>query len=310
MNARFSNKIQYAKALSVAAAVSLTLASCATTPVSPAGAAEVRAKLTRLQADPNLSTRAPAALSEAEAAVIVAEQPAGRDASLTAHRVYLADRKVEIAMAQAATRYDEDQRVKFGEQRERARLAARTREADAARADAEATRDAAAQAALAASAEADSSRILADNAAREAAIKAEDMQRQIDALQAKSTERGIVLTLGDVLFTSGRADLKAGAAENLSRLVHFLNENADRKVEIEGHTDNVGSDDYNQSLSQRRADSVKSFLMQQGIGSDRIVASGKGEQRPVADNESEGGRQQTRRVEVIIANPPAVVAPS
>jgi outer membrane protein OmpA-like peptidoglycan-associated protein len=310
MNARFSNKIQYAKALGVAAAVSLTLAGCATTPVSPAGAAEVRAKLTRLQADPNLSTRAPAALSEAEAAVIVAEQPAGRDASLTAHRVYLADRKVEIAMAQAATRYDEDQRVKFGEQRERARLAARTREADAARADAEATRDAAAQAALAASAEADSSRILADNAAREAAIKAEDMQRQIDALQAKSTERGIVLTLGDVLFTSGRADLKAGAAENLSRLVHFLNENADRKVEIEGHTDNVGSDDYNQSLSQRRADSVKSFLMQQGIGSDRIVASGKGEQRPVADNESEGGRQQNRRVEVIIANPPAVVAPS
>jgi outer membrane protein OmpA-like peptidoglycan-associated protein len=310
MNARFSNKIQYAKALGVAAAVSLTLAGCATTPVSPAGAAEVRAKLTRLQADPNLSTRAPAALSEAEAALIVAEQPAGRDASLTAHRVYLADRKVEIAMAQAATRYDEDQRVKFGEQRERARLAARTREADAARADAEATRDAAAQAALAASAEADSSRILADNAAREAAIKAEDMQRQIDALQAKSTERGIVLTLGDVLFTSGRADLKAGAAENLSRLVHFLNENADRKVEIEGHTDNVGSDDYNQSLSQRRADSVKSFLMQQGIGSDRIVASGKGEQRPVADNESEGGRQQNRRVEVIIANPPAVVAPS
>jgi outer membrane protein OmpA-like peptidoglycan-associated protein len=106
------------------------------------------------------------------------------------------------------------------------------------------------------------------------------MQRQVDALQAKTTERGIVLTLGDVLFTSGRADLKAGAAANLGRLVHFLKENADRKVEIEGHTDNVGSDDYNQSLSQRRADSVKSFLMQQGIGSDRIVASGKGEHRP------------------------------
>jgi outer membrane protein OmpA-like peptidoglycan-associated protein len=213
-------------------------------------------------------------------------------------------------MAQAATRYDEHQRVKLGEERERARLAARTREADAARADAEATRDAAAQAALAASAEADSSRIRAENAAREAALKAEDMQRQVDALQAKTTERGIVLTLGDVLFTSGRADLKAGAAANLGRLVHFLKENADRKVEIEGHTDNVGSDDYNQSLSQRRADSVKSFLMQQGIGSDRIVASGKGEHRPVADNETEGGRQQNRRVEVIIANPPAVVASS
>ena len=134
------------------------------------------------------------------------------------------------------------------------------------------------------------------------------MQRQIDALQAKATDRGIVLTLGDVLFTSGRADLKAGAESNLDRLVTFLSQNPDRKVEIEGHTDNVGSDDYNQGLSQRRADSVRSFLMQQGINSVRIVASGKGEQRPVADNDSEGGRQQNRRVEVIIENPPPTVA--
>jgi outer membrane protein OmpA-like peptidoglycan-associated protein len=308
MNSRFPKQSRYARVLTVAAAVSFTLAGCATTPVSPDGAAEVRAKLTRLQADPNLATRAPAALSEAEAAVRVAEQTESRDVALAAHRVYLADRKVEIAMAQAATRFDEDQRVKLGEERERARLAARTREADAARADAQATRDAAAQAASVASAEADSSRILAENAAREAALKAEDMQRQIDALQAKTTERGIVLTLGDVLFTSGRADLKPGAADNLGRLVRFLDENPDRNVEIEGHTDNVGSDEYNQGLSQRRADAVRSYLTQNGIGSDRIIASGKGEHQPVADNETEGGRQQNRRVEVIIGKPTAVVA--
>jgi outer membrane protein OmpA-like peptidoglycan-associated protein len=308
MNTRFPNQSHYARVLTVAAAVGFTLAGCATAPVSPDGAAEVRAKLTRLQADPNLATRAPVALSEAEAAVSVAEQPAARDAALAAHRVYMADRKVEIAMAQAATRFDEDQRVKLGEERERARLAARTREADAARADAEATRASAADAALLASAAADSSRILAENAAREAALKAEDMQRQIDALQAKTTERGIVLTLGDVLFTSGKADLKAGAANNLDKLVQFLDHNPDRNVEIEGHTDNVGGDEYNQELSQRRADSVRTFLMQKGIGPDRIVASGKGEHQPVSDNDSEGGRQQNRRVEVIIGNPPAVVA--
>ena len=308
MTTRFLNQIRYAQVLTVAAAVSFTLAACATAPVSPDGAAEVRAKLTRLQSDPKLATRAPAALSEAEAAVRVAEQPAARDAALAAHRVYIADRKVEIAMAQAATRYDEEQRVQLSEERERARLAARTREADAARAEAEATREAAAQAALAANAQADSSRILADNAAREAAIKAEDMQRQIDALQARTTERGIVLTLGDVLFTSGRADLKAGAATNLDRLVQFLDHNPDRNVAIEGHTDNIGSDEYNQQLSQRRADSVRTFLMQKGIGPDRIVASGKGEHQPVSDNESEGGRQQNRRVEVIIGNPPVVAA--
>jgi outer membrane protein OmpA-like peptidoglycan-associated protein len=308
MNPLFRNQSRYARVLTVAAAVSFTLAGCATAPVSPEGAAEVRAKLTRLQADPNLAARAPVALQEAETAVRIAEEPVARDAPLSAHRVYMADRKVEIAMAQAATRYSEDQRVKLGEERERARLAARTKEANAARADAEIARSSAADAALTASANAESSRILAENAARDAALKTEDMQRQIDALQARTTERGIVLTLGDVLFTSGRADLKVGAASNLNKLVQFLDKNPDRSVEIEGHTDNVGSDDYNQSLSQRRADSVRSFLMQQGIGPERIVASGKGEHQPVADNESEGGRQQNRRVEVIIGNVPAVVA--
>ena len=290
MNTLFRNHASYATVLTVAAAVSFTLAGCATAPLAPDGAADVRAKLTRLQTDPNLANRAPVAVQEAETAVRVAEEPLAKDAALGAHRVYMADRKVEIAMAQASTSQAEDQRVKLGEERERSRLEARTREADLAHADADATRVAAA------------------DAASEAKRQAEDMQRQIDALQAKATDRGLVLTLGDVLFTSGRADLKAGATANLDRLVTFLNQNPDRKVEIEGHTDNVGSDDYNQGLSQSRADSVRSFLMQQGISSERIVASGKGEQRPVADNESEGGRQQNRRVEVIIENPPSLAA--
>lgn len=308
MNSTSRNPARYARALTVAAAVSFTLAGCAGAPINPEGAAEVRAKLTRLQTDPNLSTRAPAALQEAEAAVRAAEVPLARDAELSAHLVYMADRKVEIAMAQAATRYSEDQRAKLGEDRERARLAARTAEADAARAEADSARASAADAAQAASADAAVASASAEFAAREAALKADDMQRQIDLLQAKTTERGIVLTLDDVLFTSGQADLKVGAASNLNRLVVFLNQYPGRSVEIEGHTDSVGSDDYNQGLSQRRADAVRSFLMQQGIGADRIVASGKGEHQPVADNVSEGGRQQNRRVEVIIGNPPSTVA--
>lgn len=323
MNTSFRNHAKYAKALTVAAAVSFALAGCATAPLSPVGAAEVRTKLTRLQSDPNLANRAPVALQEAETAVSVAEEPVSRDAALGAHRVYMADRKVEIAIAEATTRYTEDQRAKLSQERESARLAARTREADLARADANAARAAAADAAQiaradadaaraaaaeAASANADAARIAAADAVREAARQADEMQRQIDALQARPTDRGLVLTLGDVLFTSGSADLKVGAASNLSRLVTFLNQNASRNIEIEGHTDSVGGDDYNQGLSQRRADSVRSFLIQQGISSERISASGKGEHQPVADNESAGGRQQNRRVEVIIGNPPAVVA--
>lgn len=297
MNSLFRNHASYATVLTVAAAVSLTLAGCAAAPTAPDGATEVRAKLSRLQSDPSLANRAPVALQEAETAVRVAEEPVTKDAALGAHRVYIADRKVEIAMAQATTSRAEEERVKLGEERERSRLEARTREADRAHADADQ-----------ANADADATRVAAAGAASEAALKAADLQRQIDALQAKTTERGIVLTLGDVLFTSGMADLKAGAASNLDRLVTFLNQNPDRAVEIEGHTDNVGSDDYNQGLSQRRADSVRAFLMQRGIGSERIVAAGMGEQRPVADNTNEGGRQQNRRVEVIIANPPPAVA--
>ncbi len=304
MNTLFRNHASYATVLTVAAAVTLTLAGCATTPVSPDGAAEVRAKLTRLQSDPNLANRAPRALQEAETAVRLAEVPATKDAALGAHLVYMADRKVDIAMAQAATGQAEDQLVKLGEERERSRLEARTREADKAHADADAARAGAADAARLAS----DAAAAASAAAADAALQTADMQRQIDALQAKATERGLVLTLGDVLFTSGQADIKVGASNNLYRLVTFLNQNPARNVEIEGHTDNVGSDDYNQGLSQRRADSVKSFLVQQGISSERIAASGKGEHQPVADNESAGGRQQNRRVEVIIKNPPPIVA--
>jgi outer membrane protein OmpA-like peptidoglycan-associated protein len=290
--------------MTIAAAVSCVLAACASTPQSPEGAAEVRSKLTRLQADPNLADRAPLAVQEAETAVRIAEEPVGKDVALGAHRVYFADRKVEIAIAQASTRYAEDQRETLTEERERARLAARTREADRARADADAARAGAANAALLASADAARAADAAGAAAREAA----ELQRQIDELQAKETDRGLVLTLGDVLFTSGQADLKAGAASNLGRLATFLHQNPGRNVEIEGHTDSVGDDDYNQALSQRRADSVRSFLIQQGIGPERIRASGKGEHQPVADNDSSGGRQQNRRVEVIIENPRPAIA--
>jgi outer membrane protein OmpA-like peptidoglycan-associated protein len=323
MNTPFRNRVQYAKALTVAAAVAFALAGCASAPLSPEGSAEVRSKLTRLQSDPMLADRAPAALQEAETAVRIAEQPVARDTELGAHRVYMADRKVEIAIAQASTRYAEDQRARLGEDRERERLAARTREADSARADADAAEASAADAARQASADAEAAKASAADAARlasadaeaarasaadAAARQAEELQRQIDALQAKATDRGLVLTLGDVLFTSGRADLKVGATSNLNRLVVFLNQNPTRNVQIEGHTDSVGTDDYNQALSQRRAESVKSYLVQQGIDSQRIIASGKGEGFPVSDNESDGGRQQNRRVEVIIENPSAAVA--
>src|SRR5450631_3759659 len=188
------------------------------------------------------------------------------------------------------------------------RLQARTQEADSANrranmaqanaADQQQIADAANSRAAAAQANASDQAQQAD-AARAAA---EELQKQIDGLQARVTDRGLVLTLGDVLFASGNANLNSAGDSHLGRLAVFLNKYMDRTAVIEGHTDNIGGEDYNLGLSQRRADSVKSYLVNQGVESGRLSASGKGKGSPVADNSSATGRQQNRRVEVIIEN--------
>jgi outer membrane protein OmpA-like peptidoglycan-associated protein len=289
----------------VTTVAAVLLAACAAAPLKPDGAAEARNELTQLQSDPNLATRAPLAMKDADTAVRAAEQPQA-DGELGAYRVYLADRKVEIARAEAETSFAEDQRAALSAQRERARLDARTREADAAKGQvATARAEGAEQKAAAdqARSEADAAQLDAVNSQQQAA----ELQRQIDVLQAKPTDRGLVVTLGDVLFASGRADLKTGATGNLNKLIAFLNKYPDRTVAIEGYTDSIGGEDYNQGLSERRADSVKSYLAGQGIDSRRLTASGMGESDPVAGNDSATGRQQNRRVEVIISNPPAAL---
>jgi outer membrane protein OmpA-like peptidoglycan-associated protein len=305
MNTVNYSGVNLVKTLIATTVASVLLAACATAPLKPDGAAEARYKLTQLQSDPNLANRAPLAIKEADVAVRAAEQPQ-TDKELGAYRVYLADRKVEIARAQADTSLAEDQRAALSAQREGARLDARTREADVAKGQVVTARAEGAEQKVAADqarSEADVAHLAAANSEQQAA----ELQRQIDVLQAKPTDRGLVLTLGDVLFTSGRAELQAGATGNLNKLVAFLNKYPDRTVAIEGYTDSVGSEDYNQGLSERRADSVKSYLAGQGIGSTRLSASGKGKSDPVAGNDSSSGRQQNRRVEVIISNPSAAL---
>jgi len=260
--------------LAAVVAVALLAAACASTPETPQGAVQARADLTQLQSDPKLGTLAPEAIREAEAAVIAAEAPP-RDTDEVTHLVYLAQRKVQIAKAVAEARYAEDQRAAIVAEREKMRLEARTREVQEARAEADTARQ-----------------------------QASSLQAEIDAMHAQPTDRGLVLTLGDVLFATGRADLKPGTVADLTQLVTFLNKYPERTLTIEGHTDSVGGEDYNLGLSQRRADAVRSYLMQQGIDGSRITTKGMGESVPVASNDSEGGRQQNRRVEVIVSNPP------
>jgi len=302
---RYRDVILHRSLIAAAVASILLTTACTTAAVKPDGAAQARVRLTQLQSDPNLASRAPVEIKDADAAVRAAEQPE-LNKELAEHRVYMADRKVDTAKALAETRFAEDQRVVLTAQRDRARLDARTQEADAARGQAATARAEGAEQKAAA----DQARIDASSAQRAAANseqQATELQRQIDVLQAKPTDRGLVLTLGDVLFTTGKADLKLGATDNLNKLVAFLDKYPDRSIAIHGYTDSIGSEDYNQGLSERRAESVKSYLTGQGIGSSRITASGKGRSDPVADNDSAAGRQQNRRVEVIIGNPPTAL---
>jgi outer membrane protein OmpA-like peptidoglycan-associated protein len=310
------------KTLIAAAVASLLLAACAAAPVKPEGADAARARLTQLQSNPELATRAPVSMKDAEIAVRIAEQPQA-DPEIGRYNVYMADRKVDIAVAQAETALAVDQRVGLAHEQEKARLDARTHEADLAnsklasarveiadqKSQAEMTRlaaaDAAQQAALLASQQSDAA--AAQLAAQQAAQQNAEMQRELDEMHAKMTDRGAVLTLGDVLFATGRADLKVGATNNLDRLVVFLSNYPNRTVVIEGYTDNIGGDEYNMALSQRRSDSVKAYLTGQGIGSMRLTSTGKGLSNPIAGNDSASGRQQNRRVEVIIDNPPVAM---
>jgi len=122
---------------------------------------------------------------------------------------------------------------------------------------------------------------------------------EFKALQAKNTERGMVLTLGDVLFDTGESSLKADAKYNIERVANFLQKYPDRSLTIEGHTDNVGDEDFNYNLSVERAFSVRSALVDQGIDQSRIQAEGFGEVQPIASNSNSTGRQRNRRVDLI-----------
>jgi outer membrane protein OmpA-like peptidoglycan-associated protein len=303
MNAFISSR----HTLIAAAVTAVLLTACASTPVEPDGAAALRARLTQLQSDPQLGGRAPLAMEQANIAVTAAEKPE-TDKVRVAHLEFMADRKISIARAEAESQLAVDQRKGLTEQREAMRLQARTQEADAAnqRANmAQANTDAANSRADAAQANASDQAQQADAArlaAADAARQADELQRQIDGLQARVTDRGLVLTLGDVLFASGAASLNPNGDQHLAKLAAFLSKYMDRTALIVGYTDSVGSQDYNLGLSQRRADSVKFYLVQQGIDSSRLSASGQGMSSPVADNSSATGRQQNRRVEVVIEN--------
>jgi outer membrane protein OmpA-like peptidoglycan-associated protein len=264
----------------------LALCACASAPLTDPVLEGARAAVAQAEADPNANQYAALDLDSAKKDLDMAEAAAANHKPAEIDQpAYLATQMARIAMARGAAKAA-DAKVAAGQaERDRIQLAARERE----------VRYANQQVAAA------NSQVQAANSQRDqAAEQSARLQAELDQLKATQTPRGLVLTLGDVLFNTGRSELNPGAGRKLDQLAQFLNDHPERRIEIDGFTDSVGPDDYNQDLSQRRADAVKVALMSRGIDASRITTQGYGKAFPVANNNDSGGRQLNRRVEVII----------
>lgn len=279
----------------------LAVSACTTTPERVDELEQARATVNTLERDPRAQSAASSQLTDAREALRRAEMSFenGEPLDQIRHEAYLARRQAEIGLLMTSTAEAEEAISQAEVRRNEVQLEAR--EVEARRAE-QLARQRAAQAERS-MAEAEASQSVAEAAIEEANRLAEELNQLEGEMEAEQTERGLVLTLSDVLFDTNRAELKAGAESSIDRLAEFLTENPDRRLLIEGHTDSRGSDDLNRQLSEQRADAVTEALVERGIPSDRLRSVGLGEDFPVASNDSPAGMQQNRRVEIVVSNP-------
>lgn len=277
------------------------LAGCGTVPNSSFNAAQ--SSYNRARANPMVTKLAPLELQDAGQTLNKAEAALTKDDQEQVNQLsYLAQQKVSIAEEIAKRKQAEMEIANAGAMSNKVVLQARTAQVDAARQEASrAQTEAQQQALLAQQAARQHDAALAEAQAKTEAAQAliAEQDAQLAKLNAKKTERGMVVTLGDVLFNTNQAKLSAGGINNVQKLAEFLNKYPKRTVLIEGHTDSRGSNGYNQELSERRANAVKSALMGMGVNSNRISTRGMGEASPVAPNDTAAGRQMNRRVEIV-----------
>jgi outer membrane protein OmpA-like peptidoglycan-associated protein len=270
------------KKLVVVGAVAAILAACASAPQRSEPVEQARAEIQTLSQD-SLAQQAAGrdleaarkSLQDAEMALQQKQPPAVVD-----HLAYIARRHAEAGEARVSEAHARQEVAQAQDERNKILMDSRTREAMNSQAQADA----------------------AKNQALSAQQQLANAQQQLADLQAKKTDRGVVVTLGDVLFDTGQATLKPGANLALNRLSTYLSNHPDTKIIIEGHTDSVGSDEYNDALSERRARAVATELESRGITADQIQTLGRGKAYPVASNSTPEGRQQNRRVEIVFSD--------
>jgi len=243
-----------------------------------------------------MNERAAAAQREAEAKAKA--QQADEDARRAAEAARLeserrATAEAERAAAELAKRQAEQAAATAAQERAAA---------DSARAQAEAARQAALAQQQAAQAEADRAKAVAAQAENEKTQLRERLRQQLNMiLETRETARGLIVNISDVLFDFNKYTLKPGAREKLAKVSGILLAYPSLKMQVEGHTESIGSDEYNQKLSEQRAYTVRDYLVSQGVAANAVSAIGLGKGNPVASNDTAAGRQQNRRVELVVS---------
>jgi outer membrane protein OmpA-like peptidoglycan-associated protein len=286
-------KIIFTPTLLVIAAL---LTACNSMPTNTSMLDQTRNDYRSAQSNPKVASYAPLEMKQASDAMAKANAAAANNDSTEEidKLAYLAKQKIALTQEVAKQKSAEADVAKSGTERDKMRLDQRTREADQSRTAANIARGDAAY---------------AQQQTRDAQVRNANLEAQLAELSAKKTERGMVITLGDVLFATDQARLNPEGQRTVQKLAQVLTQNPQRTVLIEGFTDSTGSSAHNQALSERRADSVQLGLLEQGIARNRIAIHGYGEAHPVAGNESTTDRQLNRRVEIVLSEDDGKIRP-
>ncbi|HEX5698899.1 MAG TPA: OmpA family protein [Rhodoferax sp.] len=301
------NKTQLAP---IVLAIAALMAGCSSTPKSTSQLEQARSEYLVAQANPNVATYAPLEMKQASDAMAQANEAANdRDSEDKINNLaYLAKQKIALTQEVTKRKVAEAEVASAGKERDQMRLDSRTNEANAAKLSAERATLTAQQAqsdAAAAQRAAQQSQMDAASAQRQtqdAQARNAQLEAQLADLAAKKTARGMVITLGDVLFGTDLSRLTPDGMRSAQKLADVLQQNPQRRVMVEGFADSTGATDYNQGLSERRANAVRTALLDMGVARERIEVRGYGESFPVAANDNAGNRQLNRRVEIVLSD--------
>jgi outer membrane protein OmpA-like peptidoglycan-associated protein len=291
-------------------AIAALLSACSSMPTNTSLLEQTRSDYIAAQANPNVTTYASLEMKQASEAMDKANAASDHNDSMEKvdQLAYLAKQKIALTQEVAKKKMAEAQASATVQERDQLRLEQRTVEANREKFNADQAKIAAVLAQNDA-AEAQRKAQLAQSEAAESQRKTQEAQTrsaqleaQLADLSAKKTDRGLVITLGDVLFGTDQARLNPNGIRTGQKLADVLNKNPERTVLIEGFTDSTGSRAHNQDLSERRASAVRAALTEMGVSSDRIAVRGYADAYPVASNGNAQERQLNRRVEIVLSD--------